>query len=175
MTDNNFSDDEFIDLGKINLGDTLKKLLSATNEGESDFKTQVSNIFQACSVTGTQIDEESITSSTYDLLKAKLDEKDVNQLLNIGLLTLALGTNQCTKIGAENLIQVFDGLNTASVENSCLKIKVTSLEKETAEQKAVLDVLEQENVKLRDSLTAKDQSISDLGKNFFITGLFDLA
>jgi cell division protein FtsB len=67
-----------------------------------------------------------------------------------------LGTNQCTKIGAENLIQVFDGLNTASVENSGLKMKVTSLEKETAEQKAVLDVLEQENVKLRDSLTAKD-------------------
>jgi uncharacterized protein YbaP (TraB family) len=120
----NISDDEFVDLGTINLGTTLKTILSKTENVSEDFKNKATSILEACQVNNAQVKEEISNCSAYKELVSKLGSNDLNQLVSIGILVLAAGNKQANSIEPETLLTAFKEADTLAVENSELKKKL---------------------------------------------------
>lgn len=157
------SDDEFIDLGKINLGKTIQQVITANKDCSENFQSKVKTILEVCQVNDTHVDHEIEYSLVYKELTSKLNSNDLSQLMSIGILVLASGNTNGVKLDSSKLLQTFSELNTSAVENQVLVDRLALFEQQKVEATAVMASLEEENKEIRAKLAAKDTDIAKLG------------
>ena len=162
---NNSSDDEgWNDLGVINLNDKIMELIGKADDLDQEFKTRVQSILIGCAVEDAMIPEENLTSSSWKELESLIQSNNLDVIINIGFVVLALSSKQCLKIkGAELIWSMQNSLS----ESRLIEKKEKKLEAEKEEARAIMKVLEEENKTFKADLEAKDTKLTELCKFYW--------
>lgn len=158
-------DEEWSDLGKINLNETLSKIIEKNENLSQEFKTRVDSLFINCQIENVNISRELLQKSVFIELEKLLNSNNLDNLVSIGYLILAVSSYQCEKIEGSQLVCAFQNSMT---ESRLMEKKEKKLQVEKEETKTILKALQVENITLKENVEAKTTELSNLSKYYRI-------
>jgi len=146
-TNQDSDSEDFHDLGSINLGSEIKKLISSNSKLSPEYKEKIEAIFSNLQTDKCSAISENLESKIFEDFEKKLASNDPSQVKDLIFLTLALGTSQCGELNPKTFLETCKGQD-GDVD---LNEQVDSLKNEKEETMAIIKILEEENNEIKKS------------------------